>query len=323
MSYNIVSEEVLLVGAGPMAVEYAHILNDSELIYKTVGRGEASAAEFQEKTGHEVIQGGLDAYLDSEAAIPQIAIITLQVHQLADASIKLMRRGVKRILVEKPAGISRQEIEEVVKVSKETDSKVFVAYNRRFLASVQKAKELIKEDGELTSFNFEFTEWSHVIEPLVKPEGVKEAWFYANSTHVVDLAFFFGGPVKDISSYVQGGVSWHPKGSIFSGSGITQSNALFSYKANWESAGRWGVELLTPKRKFILMPMEKLHAQDLGTIKQYEIACDYTLDDKYKPGLYLQVYHFLMNDSCEDLMSIEEQLISFQSIYQTILQDQH
>ena len=42
-------------------------------------------------------------------------------------------------------------------------------------------KEIIAEDNGVTSFNFEFTEWSHEIEKLEKAPGVKENWFLANS----------------------------------------------------------------------------------------------------------------------------------------------
>ena len=74
----------------------------------------------------------------------------------------------KNILVEKPAGLNKQKIMEVSELAKEKDAQVYVAYNRRYYASVLKAQEIIAEDGGVTSFNFEFTEWAHVIEKLQK-----------------------------------------------------------------------------------------------------------------------------------------------------------
>ena len=132
-------------------------------------------------------------------------------------------------------------------MSENANAKVFIAYNRRFYRAVSEAKRLIEGDGGVTSFNFEFTEWSHEIERLSKAPGVKEKWFLGNSTHVVDLAFFLGGKPSEISCYTQGGTDWHPTASLFSGAGVSEHGALFSYNANWESAGRWGVEVLTKK----------------------------------------------------------------------------
>ena len=88
----------------------------------------------------------------------------------------------------------------------------------------------------------------------------------ANSTHVVDLAFFLGGAPEKISSYVGGKLDWHPNGSIFSGAGITKNNTLFSYNANWEAPGRWGVEVITNKSRLILRPLEKLQIQKIGNL---------------------------------------------------------
>ena len=41
------------------------------------------------------------------------------------------------------------------------------------------------------------------------------------------------------------GLDWHSSSSQFCGSGITDKGALFSYSADWESPGRWGIEIKT------------------------------------------------------------------------------
>ena len=107
-----------------------------------------------------------------------------------------MDYGVKNVLTEKPAGMNKVEIERICQVAEKNDARVYVAYNRRFYSSTAKAMEIICEDGGVKSFNFEFTEWSHVIAHLSTSPKVKNEWFLANSTHVVDLAFFFGGRTR-------------------------------------------------------------------------------------------------------------------------------
>ena len=292
------NKNIWLIGAGQMAVDYHKVLNDLDVPYMVVGRGESSAKSFKIKTGIKPFVGGLKTFLSENPKKCTHAIVAVGVELLAETTKQLLKYGIKNILVEKPGGLNKEEIESVAKLTTEKDANVFVAYNRRFYASVLKAKEIIEMDGGVTSFNFEFTEWSHKIEPLKTAEGVKENWFLANSTHVVDLAFYLGGQPIEISSFVSGGLDWHPSGSIFSGAGLSERGALFSYQANWESAGRWSVEMLTKEHRLILRPLEKLQIQKRGSVKvDFVEGIDYSLDEKYKPGLFLQVKYFLIYDT--------------------------
>jgi predicted dehydrogenase len=300
-------KQVWLIGAGPMAVEYAKVLHQQQCQFLTIGRGKQSASSFREKTGLEVIMGGLENFLVSRPAIPKKVIVATGVEALAETTLLLIHYGVKKILCEKPGGINISEIHKVAEAAEKYGTKIYLAYNRRFYSSVIKAREIILQDGGVTSYNFEFTEWSHVITPLVKAPGIKENWFLANSSHVVDLAFYLGGKPKQISCFNEGGISWHPSASIFTGAGISDQGALFSYQANWEAPGRWAVEILTRDHRLYLRPLEKLQIQDKGSIQVDFVEIDDLLDTQYKPGLYLQTAAFLKDDVSK-FISIHEQL---------------
>jgi len=271
-----------------------------------IGRGEHSAISFEEKTGHDVIVGGLSKFLDSSPTIPKAAIVAVDVEHLCDLSTDLLKYGVKNILVEKPAGLKGEEIESLHKLASFKQADIFVAYNRRFFSSVIKARDLIASDGGVRSFNFEFTEWGHVIGKLDKSAESLNRWFIANSTHVVDLAFYLGGEPSDISCFSGGGVDWHQVASKFSGAGMTTGGATFCYQADWESAGRWSVEILTSENRYIFRPMEALSVQRRGTVVTQVVDIDDSLDKEFKPGLYLQVEAFL-NNRTEQLCSLSSQ----------------
>lgn len=293
------SKNIWLVGAGLMGIEYTKVLQGLSAEFVVIGRGEETAAKLSKVTGKEVVRGGLNAYLNTKPKVCEKAIVCVPVEHLKDAAIELIEYGVKSILVEKPGGVTGADILSLKKVAKENGAEVFLAYNRRFYASVLKAKELIDKDGGVTSFNFEFTEWAHEIEALDKPEDVKKYWFLANSTHVVDLAFFLGGKPREISSYTNGKLTWHPSASDFTGAGITEEGVPFSYSAYWASAGRWSVEVLTKENRYIFRPMEKLHVQKRGTIAVDEVEVDYSMENSYKPGFFKQVEAFINNDTNE------------------------
>jgi predicted dehydrogenase len=307
MSDNIIFDKTIwLIGAGDMAINYSKVLDGLNQKYTVVGRGHDSAEKFLRATGHEIHEGGVESLISTGVEPPDYAIIAVCADLLKDVTIKLINFGVKRILVEKPAGLNLHEIEEVSKIAKHADAKVFVAYNRRFLSSVIEAQKIIEQDGGVTSFDFEFTEWAHVIEKVQKPAVQLENWFIANSTHVVDLAFFLGGEPTEISCYVAGGMPWYKRASAFAGAGVSDKGALFSYKANWQSAGRWVVEILTEQHKLIFAPLEKLQIQNRGSVQVDFVKIDDELDLKYKPGLYLQTKSFL-NDDTKVMIDIEGQ----------------
>ena len=77
-------------------------------------------------------------------AVPT-AIVAVGVENLASVSMQLLQYGINKILIEKPAGIFFKEITDLVKLANNNKASVFVAYNRRFYASSQKAKEIINQ----------------------------------------------------------------------------------------------------------------------------------------------------------------------------------
>jgi len=301
---------IWLIGSGGMSVDYAMVLQAQKQEFIVIGRGDVSAAIFEGKTGEKVVIGGLSSFLAPSPEKPSSAIVSVGVEQLYDTTMALLEYGVKNILVEKPGGLETLEIEKLKIKSAEKNAHVFIAYNRRFYSSTIKAQELIALEGGVTSFNFELTEWSHVIENLDKPTTVLSKWFLANSTHVADMAFFLGGAPQEITCYTSGRLSWHPSASNFSGAGVSKGGALFNYGANWNSAGRWSVEVLTSENRYIFRPMESLMVQKRGSIKQEVVEIDDDLDTRFKPGLYLQVEAFL-NNHIERLCSLDEQLSLF------------
>lgn len=289
-----------------MAQDYIKVLAALECDFSVIGRGVDSAKKCEAATGCAVMTGGVEAFLLTQPLPCTHAIVSVGVEALMSTTLQLLDHGVRRILIEKPAGLSAAEVGEIAKQCKDTGAQVFVAYNRRYFASVLQAQKMIADDGGITSFNFEFTEWAHVIGKLQKADGVLSHWFLANSTHVADLAFYLGGKPKQLCAFTAGSLDWHPAASIFSGAGVSEGGALFSYQANWESAGRWSVEVLTKNHRLILRPMEKLQVQKRGSVAIDFVDCDGALDEQFKPGLCLQTKEFL-NGTSVGLCSIQDQ----------------
>lgn len=278
-----------------MARDYAKVLQSLPAEFKVIGRGARSAEEFSAAADCAVRAGGLQSALKAWSA-PDSAIVAVGVEELARVATNLIEAGTRRILLEKPGGLNTVEIQALEQTAVAHGATVLIAYNRRFHAATARARELIAEDGGATICTFEFTEWSHLIAPLVKASGVKDAWFLANSTHVVDLAFHLCGFPKEWSAWHGGSLSWHPASARFCGAGVTEHGVFFSYHADWEAPGRWGVEVLTRCRRFVFRPMEQLQVIPLGSVKIESVEIDDHLDKAFKPGLYEQTSAFVAGD---------------------------
>lgn len=310
-------ENILLVGAGPMAAAYAKVLTSLKKSFLVVGRGESSARSFTEITNHPVVPGGLKKWLENNRP-PENSIIAVDVKSLGSSARLLLEHGAKRILLEKPGGLNFSDIKKTAFLAKEKKSAVFLGYNRRFLASVLRAKQLVRDDGGLLSIFFDFTEQNSKVASSPHPPTVKHFWLLANSSHVIDLAFSLAGKPKTFRSFRLGRLPWHQP-AAWSGSGLTEKNVIFSCRADWRSAGRWRLELYTKKRRLIFEPLEELKEQLPDSFAVNPLSINNSLDLNFKPGLYLEVKEFLLPRP-RSLLSISDHLLSlpfYENLYKT------
>lgn len=307
-----------LIGAGPMGQAYAAVLQAQGVPFHVIGRSRASAEAFHQATGLPVHEGGLEVALATLPA-PAQAIVAVGVEQLAPTAQQLLAAGCKHLLLEKPGALTLSELQAVHSAAQAKRAQVCIAYNRRFYASLQKLRELVAADGGIISAVFEFTEWSHRLRDLHKASGVKEHWLLANSTHVIDLAFHvIGLPAEgQWQAWYGGSLDWHPAAARFHGAGVSKRGIPFAYQADWEAPGRWGVELLTRRNRYLLRPMEVLQVIPLGSVEAQPIDLDDALDLQFKPGLFRQCEAFLGTHPGKngELCSLEEQLNAFPIYY--------
>ena len=303
-----------------MAREYLVVLKAMKKDVIVVGRGkeniELLKSEFPE---FAFMDGGLKKYLDETKEIHEYAINATSANQLSSTTKMLLNFGVKSILLEKPGDLFLKGLMEIESLSFQKLANVYIAFNRRFYSSIQALKKEVINDGGILSAHFEFTEWAHTIDHNKFDHEVLHKWIVSNSAHVIDTIFYLIGKPNSMHNMISGEglLPWHSSGSIFIGMGKSVNNIPFSYHSNWNSAGRWAIEVSTAKRRFYLKPMEKLFAQKLGTVSLDEIEVDDALDTNYKPGLYSQVQKFLDGD-CKELCTLEEQRKSYENIYMKI-----
>ncbi|USK72883.1 Gfo/Idh/MocA family protein [Peribacillus frigoritolerans] len=307
---------ILLVGAGNMGMEYAKVLKKIKQPFHVFTRSEKTALHFTKLSGKQASFGDLEKMMSDKSSFDK-AIVAVSVEHLKDVALTLMKNGVKEILLEKPGAINVDELKELEVATQTFTSKVYIGYNRRFYESVQKLLSYVTEDKPIRSIHFDFTELSKQIEKSGSTHQLKNNWLLANSSHVIDLAFFIAGKPQVLQSFSTDHLAWHPEAAIFTGSGVTVDDALFSYHANWKSPGRWGIEVMTDQFKFILQPLERLYIIKHNSFEVEEVTLQNHLDTEFKPGLFNQVQAFMTNK--RNLVDLSEQIQNVNRIYTLIL----
>lgn len=288
-------KKIWIIGCGLIAQEYASVLRSKNIGFDVIGRSERSALNFNKRHKIMPVTGGISKIINKNN-FPEYAIVAVNINQLYNVCKELLMNGTKQILVEKPGGIDFREIKKLNNISNKFNANVYLAYNRRFFTSIIEAEKLILEDGGVKSIFFEFSEWSDEIKNLQIEDKIKKNWVLSNSSHVIDLVFYLCGRPKKWSYYNSGIIDWHQNAARFCGSGITEKNILFSYLTDWNSTGRWGIEIMTPKKRYILRPFEELKFIRRNSSKIENVRLNDSLDKEFKPGYYLQTEAFLDSD---------------------------
>lgn len=287
--------DVLLVGVGNMGKEYYKVLRDLPCSVTVVGNSASGTEQFAADTKGTAYMGGVTGNREviNNSGITY-AIIATPIHTLKAVALDCLRLGIKKILIEKPAGKNPNEVAELAKLEKEYGANIFVACNRRFFASVDTLLKLIDGQHEtISSVRFEFTEWLSRTYKVHGNDRIHNNIFFSNSIHVIDLAFFFAGMPEKISSFTAEQNDWTDDKLRYAGAGITKNNVLFSYFADWKSPGRWAVEVMTNDTRYYLKPMETLQIQKKESVKVDTVEMKDTFDQRYKPGMFAMVDAFL------------------------------
>ena len=279
---------VTVVGYGNMGRQYVEALQRLKVGKIVVcSRSPEPLNELKNVSAVEVIGDGLEG-LFGRVSEKELVVVSTPPDVLVSVSEELLNFGYRRMLIEKPVSLKADEIFRLDKSAERLDVLAVCGFNRVAFPSFVEVLGLCSREGGVTSFNYEFTE-------LVKsdwtdrfPPQELARWGVANSMHVLSMAHGLGGFPLEWKSHRTGMLKWHPSGSIFVGSGISENGAAFSYHADWGSKGRWSVEVKTSESSYKLCPLERVFRKISGTGDYEEIPVTVFAPD-IKPGLLEQV----------------------------------
>lgn len=134
---------------------------------------------------------------------PDIDVVTVAIpdQQHVKVSCDLLRAG-KHVLCEKPLALTREDIEEMVRVADESGAKFMVGQICRFTPSFVKAKEII-DAGTLGELYFVESEYAHDYMKLCDDwrADPKRHGVIGGGCHAVDLLRWLAGDPVEVFAY--------------------------------------------------------------------------------------------------------------------------
>lgn len=260
-----------VVGYGNIGREYVKALGALGVKQiRVCSRSASPLRELESLLGVETVAGGFE-YLQCKPRPEELGIVAVPTLSLIAAAEWLVSLGFRHLLIEKPVALSSQEIENLGEKLGGSDVKAKVAYNRVAYPAFLEVRSQAAKEGGVTSCTYAFTEWirPHWFQRFSAEELAR--WGVANSLHVISMAHGLIGMPTKWSGYRSGGLTWHPAGSVFVGSGISELGIPFSYHADWGSTGRWSVEVHTRISSYRLCPLEKVLRRTSATSDWEEI----------------------------------------------------
>ena len=316
-SLNFQDKSVLILGAGWMGKQYANALSEMNVKDVTIfSRSKQRAIELSNEFDYLPSFGDPSESLSN---IPKkdLTIVATPIHSLIDMTKIAIKNGQTNILIEKPGSLYADELLNLKKSV--NDIRIRIAYNRLTYPNLHKLKLLVSEEGGISSCNFNFTERIHSIDFKKENSDVYSRWGISNSLHIISMVLDLIGFPKESLYYQSGKLDWHPTGSIFVGSGLTDRDIPYSYHADWGSSGRWGIEVMTKENAYRLISLEELFVCHKNSFDWERISFDVAFP-KVKHGVSEEITIMLYEELENNIQLVTlEKAAQFNRVAEEIL----
>jgi predicted dehydrogenase len=280
---------VAMLGAGKMARVHLDVLRSISgvsvvgLCNRTKATGEKLASEY------EIERWFPSADQMLEEAKPDAVIIAVGHASTTEMASLVLAAGIP-CLIEKPAGYSAAETQQLVELAAEKNCLNVVGLNRRYYSTIQQALLEVIHQGPITGILVE----AHEAIADYRSRQTFEPWLYdnwvvANTIHAIDLLRMIGGELSEVSGFRQSRAE--PRGDNFSTSMRFESGMVGTFVSHWNSARGFGLKIFGQGVTAELFPLEEGFIS-FDTGRRIKLTPTWS-DLAFKPGIYAQDTAFL------------------------------
>ena len=272
-------------------------------------------SKFCKENDIELLTGGFEKNLPTIEK-KDLVVVSPQINLIVSATKLSIQNGQQNILMEKPGSLYTKDLASLQELV--STQNIRIGYNRLVYPNLHKLKKLVDKEGGITSCRFTFTERLSSIDFKKNSKEVYQRWGISNSLHVITMALELIGIPREIFTHQYGHLEWHPTGSVFVGTGITEKNIPFSYHADWGSGGRWGIEVNTVENSYQLIPLEEIFVCPKDTGKWNKIDFKKSFPE-IKQGIAEEVAVMLAKDKkYHDMLPVLEKTSKYNKLAENI-----
>lgn len=275
---------VAIVGAGNMAREHIRAFKDVPGVNlvgihsRTRSKAKALADEFQIDAVYDSIK---ELYTKTCADLVVIAVFELAMNSVSKACFEYPWTT----LLEKPAGYTINDANEIRMAAQKNNRNAIVALNRRFMSSTRLVQENLKYNHDIRFIRVQDQEDQKQARQAGQPPAVVDNWMYANSIHIIDYFQIFGrAKVKCVRPVVP----WNPDNPGIVVAHLEYENGdIGLYEGIWNGPSPWSVCVSTQESRCEVRPLEQASILKRNT-RVVEIIPIHPWDLAFKPGFRLQ-----------------------------------
>jgi predicted dehydrogenase len=275
-----------IIGAGAIAEDHLRVLetfNDVSIV----------AISNRSKDRLDFIKDKYDighSYLDYNQMIKEIKLdaifVTVSLFNLTEVTSACLESGIPTF-IEKPVGLSTQDIESLIIISNSNKTINMVGLNRRFYSNILNAFEIIKKDGGVRTILIDAPQRISDINHWKGFESKTNIW---NGIHCIDLFRFFCGEIEYLNADVKNNNN-NKFNDTFNSMIKFKNNSVGHFISNWCAEGKWSVILVGNSKRVNIQPLENGHYFDKkSNIKDLKVSKE---DINFKPGFYYQDRFFI------------------------------
>jgi predicted dehydrogenase len=256
-----------------------------------------------------------------ETEKPDYILNSVSFDQIYDTTKELIPYKIP-LLIEKPAGTSVSELDELILLQEKYKTRIQVALNRRHYSVIENA---ILDAGGLDNITSIHVEWSETPLKLLQQKGYSrqqvEKIIFGNSIHGIDMMTYFSRGVENFTCYTSdlgADFRW-----IMNVNGLSKKGTLLSFSSSWDNPVPWKMVITAKGSRYVFAPLEECLVYTEGVPEPREIKGNW-YDKKYKSGFYNQMKNFLEksnNSQMYDLKSTRNSMLIAEELYNGLVKN--
>lgn len=279
-----------LVGYGAIAQKHLEVFRTlGANICASCNRSEEGRRKAQDEGG--ILKTYSDPLQMVEREHPDGLLIAANVLSLGALGRTLIPCSLP-ILLEKPPGLSVEEVRSLTGLAADSKTPVMVGLNRRFYSVYHGGLALMGGLDAVTGVSVEWSEDPGKMLQVGHPREILPLLNFANSLHGIDLLTFFAGEAPAPSVWgrnlISSGLGYRWQMAL---DGIAARGARVHFESNWDVPGRWRLVVDAPDARMVSAPLET--ALVLRRDKPPTEVKPSPEDLKFKPGFHAQAAYFL------------------------------